>query len=47
MPPPLIGARVPRNEDEPLLRGRGRFVDDMHAEGRSRRADDVLDGVLQ
>jgi carbon-monoxide dehydrogenase large subunit len=27
--PPLIGARIPRLEDEPLLRGRGRFVDDI------------------
>src|SRR5476649_1369272 len=27
--PPLIGARIPRIEDEPLLRGRGRFVDDI------------------
>ena len=26
---PLIGERVPRLEDEPLLRGRGRFVDDI------------------
>ncbi len=26
---PLIGARITRLEDEPLLRGRGRFVDDI------------------
>ena len=31
--PPLIGARVPRIEDEPLLRGRGRFVDDITLPG--------------
>jgi carbon-monoxide dehydrogenase large subunit len=27
--PSLIGARIPRLEDEPLLRGGGRFVDDI------------------
>ena len=27
--PPLIGARIARLEDEPLLRGKGRFVDDI------------------
>src|SRR5262249_30012107 len=27
--PSLIGARVPRLEDEPLVRGRGRFVGDI------------------
>src|SRR5262245_22583604 len=27
--PSLIGARVKRLEDEPLLRGNGRFVDDI------------------
>ena len=27
--PPLIGSRITRIEDEPLLRGRGRFVDDI------------------
>jgi carbon-monoxide dehydrogenase large subunit len=27
--PSLIGARITRIEDEPLLRGRGRFVDDL------------------
>ncbi len=31
--PPLIGARVKRLEDEPLLRGRGRFVDDIALPG--------------
>jgi carbon-monoxide dehydrogenase large subunit len=29
----LIGARIPRLEDEPLLRGRGRFVDDIVVPG--------------
>jgi len=29
----LIGARIPRLEDEPLLRGRGRFVDDIAVPG--------------
>jgi aerobic carbon-monoxide dehydrogenase large subunit len=29
----LIGARVPRLEDEPLLRGQGRFVDDITVPG--------------
>jgi len=29
----LIGARVPRLEDEPLLRGRGHFVDDITLPG--------------
>jgi len=28
-PPGLVGQRLPRVEDEPLLRGRGRFVDDI------------------
>src|SRR5262249_50791257 len=27
--PPVIGARIPRLEDEALLRGHGRFVDDL------------------
>ena len=31
--PPLIGARIPRIEDEPLLRGNGRFVDDIALPG--------------
>jgi carbon-monoxide dehydrogenase large subunit len=31
--PPLIGSRITRLEDEPLLRGRGRFVDDIAAAG--------------
>jgi len=31
--PTLIGARIPRLEDEPLLRGRGRFVDDLQVAG--------------
>src|SRR5215470_6210441 len=26
---PVIGARIPRLEDEALLRGRGKFVDDL------------------
>ena len=30
---PLIGSRIPRLEDEPLLRGRGRFVDDLAVAG--------------
>ena len=29
----LIGRRMPRVEDEPLLRGRGRFVDDLNIPG--------------
>src|SRR5215469_10253347 len=31
--PPVIGARIRRLEDEALLRGRGRFVDDLAAHG--------------
>jgi aerobic carbon-monoxide dehydrogenase large subunit len=31
--PPLIGSRIPRLEDEALLRGRGRFVDDVAVSG--------------
>src|SRR5262249_26158454 len=31
--PSLIGSRIPRLEDEPLLRGRGRFVDDLAVAG--------------
>ena len=31
--PPLIGSRITRLEDEPLLRGRGRFVDDIALPG--------------
>jgi aerobic carbon-monoxide dehydrogenase large subunit len=31
--PSLIGSRVPRLEDEPLLRGKGRFVDDIVVPG--------------
>jgi len=31
--PALIGSRVPRLEDEALLRGRGRFVDDVPVSG--------------
>jgi carbon-monoxide dehydrogenase large subunit len=31
--PSLIGARLPRLEDEPLLRGKGRFVDDIAVPG--------------
>ena len=31
--PPLIGSRITRIEDEPLLRGRGRFVDDIALPG--------------
>src|SRR5262245_47381097 len=30
---PLIGSRIPRIEDEPLLRGQGRFIDDMTVPG--------------
>jgi carbon-monoxide dehydrogenase large subunit len=33
MPSPLIGSRITRLEDEPLLRGRGRFVDDIAVAG--------------
>ena len=33
MSPPLIGSRTKRLEDEPLRRGRGRFVDDIAANG--------------
>ena len=29
----LIGRRMPRVEDEPLLRGQGRFVDDLNIPG--------------
>ena len=29
----LIGSSVPRLEDEPLLRGQGRFIDDLHMPG--------------
>jgi carbon-monoxide dehydrogenase large subunit len=29
----LIGSRIPRIEDEPLLRGRGRYIDDMEIPG--------------
>jgi len=32
-PVSLIGASVPRLEDEPLLRGKGRFIDDLHMPG--------------
>src|SRR5262249_34895947 len=32
-PMPLIGARIARLEDEALLRGRGRFVDDLAVAG--------------
>src|SRR4051812_40436743 len=31
--PALIGSRIPRLEDEALLRGRGRFVDDVTVTG--------------
>ena len=31
--PPIIGSRITRLEDEPLLRGRGRFVDDIAVPG--------------
>src|SRR5215467_5457126 len=30
---PIIGSRITRLEDEPLLRGRGRFVDDIALAG--------------
>jgi carbon-monoxide dehydrogenase large subunit len=36
--PPLIGSRVTRLEDEPLLRGRGRFVDDIAVAGMRHAA---------
>jgi carbon-monoxide dehydrogenase large subunit len=29
----IVGSRIPRLEDEPLLRGRGRFVDDLRVAG--------------
>ena len=32
-PNSYIGRSVPRLEDEPLLRGKGRFVDDLHMPG--------------
>ena len=48
----LIGKAVPRLEDEPLLRGNGRFVDDMHLPGmleaafvRSPHAHALVRGV--
>ena len=28
-----VGAAVPRFEDKPLLRGRGKFIDDLRAHG--------------
>ena len=31
--PSLIGSRIKRIEDEPLLRGQGRFVDDIALPG--------------
>ena len=31
--PTTIGSRITRLEDEPLLRGRGRFVDDIALPG--------------
>src|SRR5688500_12013750 len=31
--PAIIGSRITRLEDEPLLRGRGRFVDDIAVAG--------------
>jgi len=31
--PMLIGSRIPRLEDEPLLRGQGRFIDDVVVPG--------------
>jgi len=34
----LVGASVPRLEDEPLLRGKGRFVDDLHMPGMLQAA---------
>lgn len=36
--PPLIGSRIARLEDEPLLRGRGRFVDDIAVAGMRHAA---------
>ena len=34
----MIGARIPRNEDPRLLRGLGRFVDDINPAGILRAA---------
>jgi carbon-monoxide dehydrogenase large subunit len=31
--PPIIGSRITRLEDEPLLRGKGRFIDDIAVPG--------------
>ena len=31
--PSLIGARIPRLEDKPLLTGKGRFIDDIAVPG--------------
>jgi carbon-monoxide dehydrogenase large subunit len=31
--PSLIGARIPRLEDQPLLTGKGRFIDDITVPG--------------
>ena len=31
--PPVIGSRITRLEDEPLLRGKGRFIDDIALPG--------------
>ena len=48
----LIGTSVPRLEDEPLLRGNGRFIDDLHMPGmleaafvRSPHAHALVRGV--
>src|SRR5438309_12117143 len=49
---PLIGSRTLRIEDEPLLRGRGRFIDDVTVPGvlhaafvRSPHAHAAIRGV--
>ena len=48
----LVGRSVPRLEDEPLLRGKGRFIDDLHLPGmleaafvRSPHAHALVKGI--
>src|SRR3977135_4143211 len=47
-----VGQPVPRKEDPTLLRGQGRYTDDVHLPGQAHavivrgRAADVLPGVL-
>ncbi len=38
MRPPVVGRSVPRLEDDALLRGRGRYVDDIHLPGMVQAA---------